>query len=89
MTLPLEYTLNLDAVKLSILSVQRCILSVLERSSKGGIVCDSQVSGIYAEIVVVIIVDCRSGLMLGSRAMLVNGGKHPGNSPMTFFDTEV
>jgi hypothetical protein len=36
----------------------------------------------YVEIVVVIIVDCQCGLMLGSRAMLVDGRKTPPAIPL-------
>ena len=80
MTLPLANTLNLDIVQLSILTVLSILNTVLdalntklERGSKGGSVCCTRVSRIYIDIVVIIIVDCRCMLMLGSRVMLVNG----------------
>ena len=80
-TLPLANALNLDVVKLSTLTVLKTVLDALntklERSSKGGSVCDIHVRRSYIDIVVVIIVDCQCVLMLESRVMLVNGSNPP------------
>ena len=54
-------------------TVLHALITELERSSKGGSVCDIHVSRIYVDIVEVIMVDCRCMLMLDSRDMWVNG----------------